>query len=156
MGKALFIVILIGAGIGFAFPGSRSAPVRAAAEAPAEAKETVLEASGNGHFYTHAEVNGELVRVLVDTGATDVVLTLDDAERLGIPFSPDQFEVVARGASGDVRGQRITIDKVSVEGKEVTGIHGYVAEGLDISLLGQTYLSQISGVEMSKGAMILR
>src|SRR4051812_4672628 len=113
MGKAFFIVILIGVGIGFAMPGSRSAPARAAAETSAEAKETVLEASGNGHFYTHAEVNGELVRFLVDTGATDVVLTLGDAERLGIPFSPDQFEVVARGASGDVRGQRITIDKVS-------------------------------------------
>ncbi|TMJ12900.1 MAG: TIGR02281 family clan AA aspartic protease [Alphaproteobacteria bacterium] len=152
MGKALFLVILIGAGIGFAMPGSRSAPARAAVEA----KETVLEASGNGHFYTHAQVNGELVRFLVDTGATDVALTTADAERLGIPFSPDQFEVVARGASGDVRGQRITIDKISVDGKEVTGIHGFVAEGLDISLLGQTYLSQISGVEMSRGTMILR
>src|SRR5687768_6327358 len=80
-------------------------------------KVTELERSPSGHFYTHAKVNGELVRFLVDTGATGVALTVEDAKRVGIKVDPSSFEVVGEGASGLVRGQLVTLDSVEVEGK---------------------------------------
>ena len=159
MTRSLFFVVLIGAGIGFMMPGGHdAAPVAAAADAgdapiPVE---TRIRRERNGHFYVHATVNGELVRFLVDTGASMVALTPEDAERAGVDFDPSRFEPVARGASGLVQGQHATIDSIEIEGKRVTNVRGAVIEGADISLLGQSYLNRIGAVEMSDGIMILR
>ena len=158
MNKALLLVIAIGAGIGLLLPSGKPEPQTAAASVKqAVTAETRLEREGNGHFYVDAEVNDEqLVRFLVDTGASGVALTMKDAERLGVPFSRDNFEVVGTGASGEVRGQLIKLDRVSIEGKEARNVRGAVLEGLDISLLGQSYLSRLSGVEISGDTMTLR
>ena len=155
--KALIFVLLLGAGIGLMWPsGDAEAPTAAVAMTePAKPKETVLERSHGGHFYVDAEVNGQLVHFVVDTGATSVALTVDDARRIGLPFSTGEFEVVGSGASGPVRGKSVMLDKVSVDGKEVRGVSGAVLEGLGISLLGQSYLSRIGGVEMSGDYMRL-
>ncbi len=154
MQKALFLVILAGAGIGLMWPSAQSpAPAR---EAATEGRETLLTRRSDGHFYVDAEVNGELVNFVIDTGATDVVLPVDTARRLGIPFSESEFVVIGRGASGPVRGKAIRLDKVSVDGKEVRNIDAAIAEGLDQPLLGQAYLSRISSVEMSKDQMRLQ
>src|SRR5688500_6593801 len=117
MQKALFLVMAAGAGIGLMWPSAQS-PAPAGEAAVGEAKETLLKRRSDGHFYVDAEVNGELVTFVIDTGATDVVLPVDTARRLGIPFSESEFVVIGRGASGPVRGKVIRLDKVSVEGKE--------------------------------------
>ena len=57
---------------------------------------------------------------------------------------------------GPVRGEDVTLDSVTVDGKEVRGVRAAVIEGLDVSLLGQTYLSRISSVQMSGETMTLR
>lgn len=159
MTRSLFFVVLIGAGIGLMMPGGRdAAPVAAVAEggaAPIPA-ETRIERERNGHFYVHAQVNGQLVRFLVDTGASMVALTPEDAERAGVEFDPARFEPVARGASGLVQGQHATIGSIEIDGKRVANVRGAVIEGADISLLGQSYLNRIGSVEMSDGIMILR
>ena len=158
MNKALLIVIAIGAAIGILLPSGKPQPQTAAASVKqAVTAETRLEREGNGHFYVDAEVNDEqLVHFLVDTGASGVALTIKDAERLGVPFSRDNFQVVGTGASGEVRGQFIKLDRVSIEGKEARNVNGAVLEGLEISLLGQSYLSRLSGVEISGDTMTLR
>src|SRR5687768_17349326 len=117
--RSLFLVVAVGAGIGLMIPAERDAqPVVAAAAAtqPAGAPaETRINRERNGHFYVHATVNGELVRFLVDTGASMVALTPEDAERVGVDFDPARFEPVARGASGIVEGQLATIDSIEIE-----------------------------------------
>jgi aspartyl protease family protein len=156
MQKALFVVVALGAGIGVLWPSAKApAPARAAV-ADGQPKETVLARRGNGHFYVDAEVNGELVNFVVDTGATGVVLPVETAHRLNIPFSEAEFEVIGSGASGPVRGKIIILDRVSIEGKEVRHVEGAIAEGLDQPLLGQTYLSRLSSVEMSGDYMRLQ
>ena len=148
MNKALFLMLLLGTGLGLVWPnGESSGPepaVAAAATPPGEMRETVLERSGMGHFYANAEVNGQLVRFVVDTGATTVALTEADAERLGIPFSRGEFTVIGRGAAGLVRGKEIVIESVSLDGKEARNIRGVIIEGGDLSLLGQAYLGQFT------------
>lgn len=156
MQKALLLVIAAGAGIGLMWPSAQSPAPAGAPAAEGEARETLLKRRSDGHFYVDAEVNGELVNFVIDTGATDVVLPVDTARRLNIPFSESEFVVIGRGASGPVRGKVIKLDKVSVDGKEVRNIDAAIAEGLDQPLLGQAYLSRISSVEMSKDHMRLQ
>jgi aspartyl protease family protein len=55
-----------------------------------------------------------------------------------------------------VRGKDVTLDSVTVDGKEVRGVRAAVLEGLDVSLLGQTYLSRITAVQMSGDTMTLK
>jgi aspartyl protease family protein len=173
---ALIGVLVAGAGIGLLLPQDKgavmpSAPAPAAdgaaaavtasrpAASPARASwggETRLSPGPGGHFHTTALVNGQPVEFIVDTGATAIALTIDDARRIGIPVNEGSFEVVGSGASGPVRGQLIMLNSVSVDGKEVRTVRGAVLEGLGVSLLGQAYLSRISEVKMSNGEMILR
>jgi aspartyl protease family protein len=154
--RALLSVTVLGAGIGLMLPGGSKAPAEATQEASGPAPEVRLEREGNGHFYVHGEVNGQLARFVVDTGASMVALTVEDARRLGVPFNEAEFDVVGTGASGPVRGQMVKLDRVVVEGREVTDVSGAVLEGLEISLLGQSFLSRIGSIEMSGDYMILR
>lgn len=165
MQKALLSVVAVGALIGVAMPTGGSGP---AADPPAEtatdpeaqqsgwAAETRLERRGNGHFYVDAMVDGQIVDFMIDTGASGVVLTVEDAERIGIPVDPHDFVVIGSGASGAVRGRLLRFDRIAVDGKEVRDVDGAVAEGLTQSLLGQSYLSRIGGVQMSGEYMVLR
>ena len=160
--KAFVIMVAMGTCIGLMWPsGEPEAPAATTAataktSGPIRAMETRIERTPGGHFYVNGEVNGQLVNFVVDTGATSVALTQEDARRVGVDFSPAEFEVVGSGASGPVRGKLITLARVSVDGKEVTSVRGAVLEGLDQSLLGQTYLSRIGGVEMRGDSMVLR
>ena len=144
---AIIAVICAGIGIGLALPGGKPAPAVAPPAAAAAAvtaadspRPTVLEREDNGHFFTVADVNGEPIRMVVDTGATSIALTTADAKRIGVNFDSGSFEVVGTGASGDIRGQEVLLDDVVLDGKRVSGIHALVLEGLTISLLGQNFL----------------
>lgn len=161
MMKPLLIVLAIGAVIGLMVPASPDvAPPPAGATAAVAddgpARDTLLQKRGNGHFYVDAKVNGQLVNFVVDTGASFVALTVEDAQRIGVPFSPGEFTIVGQGASGPVRGKDIRLASVSIDGKSVTDVQGAVLEGLPISLLGQSYLSRISSVQMSGDSMTLK
>ncbi len=168
MAKLLALVIVIGIAIGLAAPGApptpvqNAAPEEAATNAPQPPRpptgwgaETRLRADPSGHFRTPVLVNGQSVEMVVDTGASTIALTEADAARIGIAVEPGGYDVVGSGAGGPVRGQRVTLDRVSVGGREVRGLSGAVIEGLGVSLLGQNYLSQ-TGVEISGGELVLR
>jgi aspartyl protease family protein len=152
MQKALILVVVAGIAIGLAWPSGRgTAPVATAVASSGQdddqPRETVLERSEGGHFYANVEVNGQLVRFLVDTGASGVALTESDAERIGLAFDRRAYEQVGVGASGPVRGKFVTLAKVSLDGKAAHDVEGAILEGSDISLLGQNYLGRFS-VEM--------
>lgn len=119
-------------------------------------RDTELRREGDGHFYVHAKVNGQLVRFLVDTGATMVALTVEDAQRAGLNVDPSTFDIVGEGAGGPVRGQDVKLGSIEVEGKLVNDIDGVVLEGGRMSLLGQAYLSKLTEVKMAGEYMVLR
>jgi len=156
---AFLLVIAIGTAIGVMAPVKRAAaPVVGIAEAqPADVPaETVIQPDNNGHFFAFAQVDGETVRFVVDTGADMVALTIEDARRAKVKFDPDRFDVVARGASGDVLGQRVVIDDIVLDGKRVRDVHGAVIEDLDVSLLGQTFLRKMRSVHLTGDEMRIR
>ena len=152
------LVVVVGIAIGLAIPVAKSpAPAAAALAAPAEDPpvDTVLDRSGGGHFLAVADVNGEPIRFVVDTGADMVALTEEDALRAHVDFDPNQFEVVGKGAGGPVRGQEVRIGKIVLDGKRATDVYGVVLEGADMSLLGHSYLRHISNVQIKGDKMIL-
>lgn len=118
--------------------------------------DTVIDRSPDGHFYVDAQVNGAIVHFLVDTGATAVSLTPADAQSAGLSFNPAQFETVGTTASGALRGALVTLDRVSLGSRSASHVSAVVMEGGDRSLLGQSFLSQLSAVEIHGDRMVLR
>lgn len=110
--------------------------------------------SFDGHFYVTAQVNGVPIRFMIDTGASMVALSAEDAERANVPM--DGQIGVARGAGGDVEMTRTRIDSITVGGLTARAVRGAVLDQLDHSLLGQTFLSQLQSVEISGDTMTLR
>ncbi|MFN7003705.1 MAG: TIGR02281 family clan AA aspartic protease, partial [Roseinatronobacter sp.] len=110
-----------------------------------------LRADRNGHFHLTLQVNGTPVQFMIDTGATELVLTQQDAARVGFDPAALNYLGQARTANGIVRTARVTLDEVALDHGDVqfrdTGVTAYVNEGaLDISLAGMRYLSRFGRI----------
>jgi aspartyl protease family protein len=115
-----------------------------------------LPRSGDGHFYADVSIDGVPSRMLVDTGASVIALTGEDARAMGVTWSPDQVQPIGQGASGEVKGVPVTLDRVQLGNRELQSVQAVVIpEGLSISLLGQSFLERIGKVEISGNTMVL-
>jgi aspartyl protease family protein len=119
---------------------------------------TVALRAGTGrHFRAVAEVNGQRVQFLVDTGASDVALTKDDARRVGIDPDRLRYDLPYRTANGTSFGARVRLDRVKIGDIVVDDVAGSVAGGeLGQSLLGMSFLRRLSAFEVRGDEMILR
>jgi aspartyl protease family protein len=119
-------------------------------------EQVILARATDGHYYATLGVNGESVVFVVDTGATDMVLSRSDAVRVGIdPESLDYFGR-ARTANGEVRTARVRLDRVQLGPFEDSRVTAWVNDGeLDTSLLGMGYLQRFAKIEISGNRMIL-
>jgi len=115
-----------------------------------------LPRSVDGHYYVTLDVNGAPIRFVVDTGATDMVLSHGDAERAGIKFDRLVFSGRAFTANGTVQTAPVVLDSVSVGGITDRGVRA-VVNGTDMrdSLLGMSYLQRFSRVEIAGARMVL-
>ncbi len=119
--------------------------------------ELVLEADSRGHYYVDAEVNGEAVRFLVDTGASMVALSPDDAARIGFRPGPAEFTGRARTANGIARVAPVMIDEIQLGDITVRNVPGAVLDtAMRNSLLGMSFLARLSGFEVRGNRLILR
>ncbi len=124
---------------------------------PGSGQAASLAKSQDGHYWAEAEVNGQRVRFLVDTGATAVALTADDARRLGFEPSTLQYGYQVATANGPARAAEVKLASISVAGAKVDDVDAFVIEkGLPTSLLGMTYLGRLSRIEATPTALILR
>ena len=116
----------------------------------------VAPLSADGHYYLSAAVNGVPVRFVVDTGATDLVLTQHDAQRTGFDLDKISFHGTARTANGLIRTAPVRIDEIDIGGIRDKNVRAVVNGGeLDSSLLGMSYLSRFGTVTFSDGKLIL-
>lgn len=108
-----------------------------------DAAEVKLAADARGHFVTQGAVNGQVVRFLVDTGATMVSLGAADATRIGIDWRKGQ-PGVAQTANGQARAWKVRLDTVRIGEIVVHGVDGIVHEAdLPVALLGMSFLSRM-------------
>jgi aspartyl protease family protein len=115
-----------------------------------------LERNFDGHFYVDAQVNGATVHFLIDTGASGIALSSDDARRAGLAFNAANAEVIGSGASGAVMGHWVELNRVQLGPKSVSNTPAVILEGGDRSLLGQSFLSQFGSLEIHHDIMVLR
>lgn len=116
-----------------------------------------LRADSSRQFRVVAEVNGQRVRFLVDTGASDVALTREDARRIGIDPDRLTYNLPYRTANGISYGAAIRLDRIKVGDITVDDVPGSVAGGeLGQSLLGMTFLRRLAGFELRGDELILR
>ncbi len=112
--------------------------------------------SADGHYYLSVQVNGEPITFLVDTGASQIVLSDKDARRAGI--DPNQLNYFGRAltANGEVRTAPVRLDTLTVGPITDQNVSAWINEGdLHKSLLGMDYLHRFSNIQFTDGRMIL-
>ena len=143
----------------------RSADVAAAPQAKANIPRarrsgTVVEipAARSGHFFTEVEIDGHPITIMVDTGATMVALSYEDAERAGIFLNPGDFTHSVSTANGRARVAPVMLHSVSIGGITVRDVRAVVSEPgrLRTSLLGMSFLGRLSRFNMRPGLLVLQ
>lgn len=115
-----------------------------------------VDRAADGHYYLTLTINGTSVPFMVDTGASGMVLSLQDAERLGIDPASLNFLGEAQTANGVVRTATVTLPVVELGPFRTEGFRAFVNGGeMDGSLLGMDYLGQFH-MEFRNGRLILR
>jgi len=116
-----------------------------------------IEAESNGHFVTEASINGSAVEVVVDTGATGVALSYEDAEAIGIRLSDADYTLFSETANGRARIALVKLDEIRIGDVVVEDVEAYVAEPGKLfgTLLGMSFLSRISRVDMRGRELVL-
>jgi aspartyl protease family protein len=149
----------LAAAIGVDLAAPTDAPARGGDAAARPAPGTVeLRAGANGHFVTTADLNGRPVEVMVDTGASLIALTYEDAERAGIFVRPSDFTHSVSTANGIAKVAPVEIATVAIGDIRVRNVRAAVVERgkLATTLLGMTFLGRLSRTEIRGRTLILQ
>ena len=116
-----------------------------------------IPAAPDGHFYADAIINGRSVPVVVDTGATVVVLTEATAHQLGIFPPRSAFKQRVQTANGEVGAALVRLREVRLDGVRVADVEALVlpGESLALNLLGMSFLGRLAKFEAAAGKLIL-
>jgi aspartyl protease family protein len=110
----------------------------------------IFRKSSDGHFYARATINNVPVEFVVDTGATDLVLTKADAKRIGVDLTQLNFNRAVSTANGITRSADVTLKTVILGGKTFRNVSASINDGeLDIGLLGMQFLSRFGSLKMT-------
>jgi len=111
-----------------------------------------------GDFAVSAQINGARVAMVLDTGASSVVLTRDDAKAAGLPLEVLTYTVNIDTANGRARAAPVTLDRIAIGGLEERSVEALVAQPgqLKTSLLGMSFLNRLQSWEVSGDRLLLR
>ena len=131
------------------------------AAGPATAGAGAVRKAADGHFWADADVSGQVgvgkVHFLVDTGATAVALTPADAAKLGFKAEGLKYGYNVTTAGGYSRAAAVTLASVSINGARLENVQALVvADGLDVSLLGMSYLGRLTRFEATRETLRLQ
>jgi aspartyl protease family protein len=111
--------------------------------ASSDSDRLVLQADGQGHFFTTGTINGVSVRFLVDTGASMISLGASDARRMGLDFNRGQ-KGISQTANGQVVVSKIQLDNVRIGGMTLHQVDAVIHQtDLPIALLGMSVLNRM-------------
>jgi aspartyl protease family protein len=110
-----------------------------------------------GHFRVEGRIDGRALSFLVDTGATVIALTADDAADLGIHPAAADYTVLMRTANGVIRAAPATLGMVEIGDIMVHDVSAVVMPqgALSENLLGMSFLSRLRHFDYSDGKMVL-
>lgn len=141
------------------------APARAAqiavrteiAASSASGRSVTIPPDRSGHFVTDARIEGQRLNFMVDTGASVIALTENDAARVGVRPSRGDYTATVTTANGKVKAARVRLASVDVGGLVVRDVDAMVLPdgALSENLLGLSYLSKLKRFEFANGQMVL-
>jgi clan AA aspartic protease (TIGR02281 family) len=115
----------------------------------------VYRTDQRGHVALTALVNGVPVRFLVDTGASRVTLTAEDARAAGIGPAELVFNQRSRTANGLAREAPVTLREMRIDRLSIDNVSAAVNENLSVSLLGMSFLRRLKSFEMRDGSLTI-
>lgn len=166
---ALWLVIILALAAGYLyradlqdFAGRMTAgllPGRATVTSGADGSSILVVHKGlGGHFQADAAIDGTVLRMLVDTGASAVVLSQEDAARVGIDLSGLTYSISVSTANGRARAAPVRLGEVAIGPIVRRNVRAMVAEEgrLDQSLLGMSFLETLGAIEITRDELRLR
>ncbi len=129
-------------------------PLAAAVEQPGS---VTLRADDDGHFRVDATIGGRRVPMLVDTGATVVALSFEQAQSLGLIAGGDRFDLRVSTANGQVGAKRVVLRDLRIGSVSVPDVAAVVlARGaMDGNLLGMSFLGRLKRMESKGDRLVL-
>ena len=159
--RYLVVVVLVGSAFALMNLNQRQGLVTVGpaggGEERSAAREIRVPADGRGHFFLRATVHGASIPFLVDTGASAIVLSPEDARRIGFRLADLAFDQRFMTANGEVPGAAVTLREIRIGQLQVFDVPATVhGAPLPISLLGTSFLRRLEGYEVFDDRLILR
>ncbi len=119
---------------------------------------TEIKGGDNGHYVVSVSINNMSVQAMVDTGASAVALSYEDADRVGLHPRNLNFNIPVSTANGQVNAARVRLDKVEIDNVRVDGVDAMVLPqgALNGTLLGMSFLSKLSSFKSENGTLTLK
>lgn len=118
--------------------------------------EVIIRKDTNGHFLLNAYVNGSKIRFLVDTGASDVILSKADARTAGINLKAIDYSLRYRTANGEVEAAPVTLRDIRIGQLRVLDVDASVNSApMGVSLLGMSFLERLTGYSVRGDQLVL-
>jgi aspartyl protease family protein len=136
---------------------AQPAAAKTSAPAPVDSRSVVVPRNSSGHFQVDARVDGRRLAFMVDTGASMIALTADDAASLGIHPSESEYTMLVKTANGTAHAAPVELDRVEIEDITVRNVSAMVMQdgALSDNLLGMSFLSRLHRWEFADGKLVL-
>jgi aspartyl protease family protein len=128
---------------------------RAQAKAPARAVQ--ISRGQAGEFALQARINGVPAPMVIDTGATSVVLTYETARAAGLPLELLEYDVEVETAGGHTRAARLTLDRLAIGKLVERSVPALVVPRgqMKTNLLGMSFLDRLESWEVHADRLML-
>lgn len=162
MGQALqhamiWGLIFVGVVLAFGFKDSLTTALYDDRPRQIDSETISLKRGRDGHFHANAEVNGRPMTFLIDTGATNLVLSREDAQAVGIDTENLSYSLTSMTANGPVKSAPVRLNSVALGDFTDHDLRATVnGGGLDISLMGMSYLNLYQSYQVEGDTMYLR
>jgi aspartyl protease family protein len=160
----MWVVVALVLAVGYTYrfemkdTGNRILAELVPGHAAARGRTVELARTGAGDFHIATQVNGARVPMVLDTGASSVMLTRDAAIAAGLPVEMIKYNVNIETANGRTYAAAATIDRIAVGGIVERAVPALIAQPgtLKTSLLGMSFLSRLQGWEVRGDKVVMR
>jgi len=153
---AIWVLIFLGVTIAYGFKDQLTSQLYPDSAQSMDDRTIMLRRAGDGHFYARVRVNGAEIRFMVDTGATNLVLSQQDARRIGLAMDSLNYILPTSTANGTVYGAGVVLDRVELGGFADADVQAVVNGGrMSISLLGMAYLDRFRSFSVEGDRLLL-
>jgi aspartyl protease family protein len=119
---------------------------------------TELRSGDMGHYRVNARINRSDIEVMVDTGASVVALSYEDAQKANLHPNTLNFNIPVSTANGNVNAARVKLDRVEIDTVRVENVDAMVLPqgALNGTLLGMSFLAKLDSFKSENGVLTLK